>query len=66
MKKEVQQCECNHHGCHKCHGAMMLLLGALILLNEYYTYVSWAYFIGGILALKGLMKILMPKCHHKE
>jgi hypothetical protein len=42
----------------------MLILGVLILLNAYYNLVSWAMFIGGILAIKGLLGLLMPHCGH--
>ena len=45
-------------------GATWLVLGLLILLNTYLALVSWAYFIGGVMALGGLMHIVMPSCKH--
>lgn len=59
MAKENSEVCC--HGGRKG-GAMMLLLGVLILLNAYYypNGLSWPMFIGVIVAIKGLIKILMP------
>lgn len=42
-------------------GVMALILGLLILANAYWSIVSWAYFVGIIIALAGLIKIVMPK-----
>lgn len=56
---------CSIHGhCPKCCGMNMLVLGILIILNAYYGWLTWWYFLGGIIALKGLLKMLMPVCPH--
>jgi len=41
-------------------GAMLLILGILILANAYWSVVGWDIFIGIIIALAGLGKLLMP------
>jgi len=50
--------------CHKCLGMKKLILGVLILLNAYLAWVNWAVFVGGIIALAGLLKMLWPNCPH--
>jgi|WetSurMetagenome_2_1015567.scaffolds.fasta_scaffold238227_2 uncharacterized membrane protein HdeD (DUF308 family) len=44
---------------HKGKGWMMLVLGLLILANAYWSIVDWAVFIGVIVALVGIGKVLM-------
>ena len=44
----------------KMMGCKMLVLGALILANTYWNVVSWANFIGGILVIAGLVKLVKP------
>ncbi len=39
-------------------GAMMLILGALILANVYWIKLGWGTFVGGVLVLGGLAKML--------
>lgn len=48
-------------GMHKKKGAMMLVLGLLILANAYWSVLSWAMFIGWIAVIAGIIKLLMPK-----
>lgn len=56
---------CGHHGtCYRCWGGMLLALGVLIVLNDLWAMLSWGMFIGVIIALKGLIKLLMPTCKH--
>ncbi len=45
---------------HKYKGVGMLVLGLLILANVYWELFSWAAFIGGLLALAGFLKLVMP------
>ena len=41
----------------------MLVLGLLVLANSMWNVVSWANFIGILLAISGLAKLIMPcKC----
>lgn len=58
MAKE--KCEC--HSMHRWFGLKMLFLGLLVLANVYYAVLGWATFIGLILALAGLCKLVMPGC----
>ena len=64
-KKEMNE-NCHMHGtCPKCMGIKMLILGVLVLLNTYYnTYINWAYFIGLIIAIKGIIMLVKPHCPH--
>jgi len=65
-EKEVKSknvCESNGT-CHRCWGGMFLVLGVLIVLNDLWAMLSWGMFIGVIIALKGLIKLLMPSCIH--
>ena len=48
------------HGMHKMKGAGMVVLGLLILANTYWGFLAWAGFIGALLVLGGLLKLLMP------
>ncbi len=61
-KEKVCCSEGEHHHCSKCKGIFMAVLGVLVLLNAYYGWLSWAYFIGAILLLKGLFVAVMHKC----
>ncbi|MFA5070823.1 MAG: hypothetical protein WC511_00440 [Candidatus Pacearchaeota archaeon] len=42
-------------------GFAMLVLGALVLGNAYWVWLSWPLFIGWLLVLAGFLKMLMPK-----
>ena len=48
---------------HKYKGVGMLVLGLLIAANAYWVILDWATFIGALLVLGGLLKLLMP---HKK
>ncbi len=55
-----------HGGMHMKHkGAMMFVLGGLILLNVYLIKLEWGAFIGGLLVLGGLIKMLHSGCKKK-
>jgi len=55
---------CTNGTCHRCWGAKLVVIGALILVNVYLTNIPWAAFIGGLLILGGLAKLVMPHCGH--
>ena len=54
---KMQEC-CKMHK--KCMGWKMLVLGLLVLANSNWNIVNWATFIGGIIAIAGLLKLIMP------
>lgn len=54
--------ETTHEHTPRCMGSMLLVLGVLIILNSVYAWFNWAIFVGGILALKGLLKLTFPVC----
>jgi len=59
-RKEAEVCKC---GCHHGHKWKLVVLGLLVLANEYWSVMSWPYFIGGLAVLGGLLKMLLPcKC----
>ena len=66
MKMDMNDAKMQEHW--KMHkkmmGCKMLVLGILVLANAYWSVVNWAAFIGIILALGGICKLLMPmdKC----
>jgi uncharacterized membrane protein HdeD (DUF308 family) len=49
----------------KMHGWKMLVLGVLVMLNAAYAFMQWSSFIGLLLVLVGLKKLLMPCCKKK-
>ena len=51
--------------CAKCHGWKLLVVGLLILANNLWwpQYNDWA-FLGGLLAVGGLLKLAKPSCGH--
>ncbi|HLD05917.1 MAG TPA: hypothetical protein VJC16_00085 [Candidatus Nanoarchaeia archaeon] len=61
--KEVERM---HNVCGRCHGASTIVLGALVLVKEYWLpSMTWWTFIGIILVLMGLMKAVKPcGCGH--
>jgi len=65
MAKAKKQDECcEHHKMHKKVGPILIILGALILLNQYYSVVDWVNFWGIILVLLGLKHIIISKKHY--
>ena len=50
--------------CAKCHGAKYIVLGLVVLANQYWLDWSWALIIGLLFILKGIMKVAMPTCSH--
>ena len=58
-KKEECKCECHKGGKFKGLGA--LILGLLVLGNGYWSVLSWDKFIGLLLVLIGVIKLLKPK-----
>jgi len=57
----MDSCDCGCHN-HRWAGAIMLLVGALVLLNAYYMWLTWPVFIGALIIIKALKVIIMPKC----
>ena len=57
-KKTEECCACSP----RCMGLKLLVLGVLIVLNTMYSWVSWGLFVGGIVGLAGLLKLVTPKC----
>ena len=49
-----------HHG-KKAVGA--IIVGLLVIANAYWGFLSWDYFIGGLLILGGVVKLLMHSMH---
>lgn len=63
MAKDMSDAE--HWSMHKkMMGCKMLVLGILVLINVYWPMVSWDKFIGWILVLAGVVKLIMPGCKH--
>jgi len=58
-KKET--CKIGHHT-PACMGVMLVVLGALVVLNDVYSWLTWGTFIGGLIALKGIMMFAHPCC----
>ena len=57
--KEMKEMDKKHMSMHMKHkGAMMLVLGGLILLNVYLMKLGWGVFVGGVFVLGGLVKML--------
>ncbi|MDO8623341.1 MAG: hypothetical protein Q7R52_03770 [archaeon] len=59
-RKEKMNGECCGGKHMKWMGGKMLVLGLLILANAYLIVVDWSVFIGIIVALAGLFKLIMP------
>ena len=60
MKRmNVENGVCCHSSCScKKHiGIAVLVLGVLILLNALYGWLNWGVFIGGIVAIKGIIML---------
>ncbi len=65
-------CMCGNGGtCGRCHAGMMIIVGALLLLNAYVWpkwlgIDGWVMFAGVLLVLKGILSWLKPTCPHWE
>ena len=46
--------------CNHCMGWTTLVIGALVLLNEFMLGWTWAMFIGWLLVLKGFVGVFIP------
>ena len=67
MKKDMKgEMMCHHGMCTKCHAGKLLVLGVLVILNTLWSFVSWGIFIGALLVLGGLVKLVKPMCPHCE
>jgi uncharacterized membrane protein HdeD (DUF308 family) len=53
MKKQKKECR-------KMMAYKMLVIGVLILINSAAGLLSWANFIGGLLAIAGILKLVLP------
>jgi uncharacterized membrane protein HdeD (DUF308 family) len=60
-KKEMMGC-CMHKG----KGVAMIILGLLVLGNVYWPMLSWPAFIGWIIVVGGVLKMLMPHKHYHQ
>ena len=58
--------ECWWGKCYKCWGGILIALGALVLINDWWLGWSWATFIGVIFILKGIVSMWKPHCPHCE
>lgn len=58
--------DCMWGNCYKCWGWMLIVLGALVLINDWWLGWTWATFIGVVLILKGLLGLYKPYCPHCE
>ena len=47
--------------CGKSMGLALLVLGVFVMLNEVYSWVSWAVFIGAVIAVKGIVMMVKSK-----
>jgi len=56
MKKNT--CECTP----QCMGVKKIIVGVLIILNAKYAWFDWGTFIGGLIVLIGLIKMINPEC----
>jgi len=50
--------------CSRCYAAKALIVGILVLINTYWSILSWDYFIGALLVIIGILKLASPNCPH--
>jgi len=55
---------CKDGACMKCHGAKLLVIGLLVIANQQWLNWNWWLFIGALLALLGLARMMWPHCPH--
>ena len=56
--KDMNMMSMDMRKCHRNKAVMMLILGLLILANTYWMVVGWDYFIGIVLTLAGIIKLI--------
>jgi uncharacterized membrane protein HdeD (DUF308 family) len=62
----MKEMDKKHMGGHMKHkGAMMIVLGGLILANVYWLNLAWGAFVGGVFVLGGLVKLVHCGCECK-
>ena len=59
-------CCCGNGYCAKCNGGCLLVVGLIILANQYWNLISWWTLLGALIAIGGFMKIIMPMCPCKK
>ena len=52
--------------CTKCHAGKWIVLGAIIVANQYWLKWDIWVVIGVLLILKGVLKMVKPNCPHCE
>ena len=58
-------CECHDGVCGRCMGGKLIVVGAIVIANQLWLNWSWWLVIGGLLVIKGLLKVAMPGgCGH--
>ncbi|MEK6946120.1 MAG: hypothetical protein AABX32_00785 [Nanoarchaeota archaeon] len=56
---------CHDGVCSKCMGGKLIVVGAIVIANQYWSIVGWWYLLGALLVLKGVVKLAMPGgCGH--
>ena len=61
----MMECGCWNGVCMKCHGAMKLIVGLVVLVWAVkWPMVDWRLVLGGLLVLGGIMKLVKPMCGH--
>ena len=52
--------------CHQCMAVKLVVIGLVVLANEYYgaPFINWFYLLGALLVVKGLLTLVMPHCPH--
>lgn len=55
---------CHDGACAKCWGAKFIVIGAILVANQYWLKWDIWVVIGVLLILKGVMKLSMPTCPH--
>ena len=56
--------DCCCGACAKCHAAKYVVVGAVVLATAVYWPDKIWHVLGGLLILKGVLKMAMPNCGH--
>jgi len=58
--------DCCGSVCAKCHSGQLVVFGVILIVNQ--LYLGWDMWIllGGLIVLKGLLKMAKPTCPHCE